>query len=254
VSQQPASSFTIYPAIDLRGGRVVRLRQGDFDREQVYGGNPAETASSFAAAGARWLHVVDLDGAVEGEPRQGEAIASILRSVGRVGPDGGVRVQVAGGIRTSANVAAALRAGATRVVLGTAALRDPGWVAAMVERHGSDRIAVALDVRNGEAIGDGWAADSAGIPALRVVTDLEATGVRTFIATAIDRDGLLGGPDLGLLETIVGRTGAAVIASGGITDLDDLQAVRTIGCRGAVIGRALYDGTTNLAEALSAVG
>jgi phosphoribosylformimino-5-aminoimidazole carboxamide ribotide isomerase len=254
VSQQPASSFTIYPAIDLRGGRVVRLRQGDFDREQVYGSNPAETASSFAAAGARWLHVVDLDGAVNGEPRQGGAIASILRSVGRVGSDEGVRVQVAGGIRTTAAVAAALKSGATRVVLGTAALRDPRWVAAMVEGHGSARIAVALDVRDDEAVGEGWRGGAVGVPVLEAIADLEAAGVRTFIATAIDRDGLLGGPDLALLEMLVRRTKADVMASGGITNLDDVRAVRAIGCRGAVIGRALYDGTIDLAEALSTVG
>jgi phosphoribosylformimino-5-aminoimidazole carboxamide ribotide isomerase len=256
VSQQSESSFTIYPAIDLRGGRVVRLRQGDFDREQVYAEDPAGTASSFAAAGACWLHVVDLDGAVAGEPRQGAAVASILESVsqsGRADPDRAVRVEVAGGIRTAATVAAAIQAGASRVVLGTAALRDPRWVATMVERHGSAWIAVALDVRNGEAVGDGWRAGAIGVPAREAMTDLEAAGVRTFIVTAIERDGLLSGPDLALLETLAHRTKADLIASGGIASLDDLRAVREIGCRGAVIGRALYDGTIDLAEALAAV-
>jgi phosphoribosylformimino-5-aminoimidazole carboxamide ribotide isomerase len=235
----------------------VRLRQGDFYREQVYGNDAAETASAFAGAGAHWLHVVDLDGAVAGEPRQGAAVAAILEGVRRAnrpGTDSGVCVQVAGGIRTSAAVAEALRAGASRVVLGTAALRDPGWVAAMVEGHGPDRITVALDVRNDEAVGEGWRAGAVGVPVRKAMADLEAAGVGTFIVTAIDRDGLLGGPDLALLETLARRSEAELIASGGIANLDDLRAVRAIGCRGALIGRALYDGTIDLAEALAAAG
>ncbi|HEY8989355.1 MAG TPA: 1-(5-phosphoribosyl)-5-[(5-phosphoribosylamino)methylideneamino] imidazole-4-carboxamide isomerase [Candidatus Limnocylindrales bacterium] len=259
MSQQSESSFTIFPAIDLRGGRVVRLREGDFGREDVYGDDPAETASAFAAAGARWIHVVDLEGAVAGESRQGTSVAAILERVRGVQPGGAGRleppicVQVAGGIRTTEAVASALATGASRVVVGTAALRDPRWVATLVDAHGPERIAVALDIRNGEAVGDGWVAGAVGVPVGHAVMQLEAAGVRTFIATAIDRDGLLGGPDLALLEDLAGRTSAALIASGGIAHLDDLRAVRAIGCAGAIVGRALYEGAIDLAEALAAV-
>jgi phosphoribosylformimino-5-aminoimidazole carboxamide ribotide isomerase len=260
VSQRPESSFTIYPAIDLRGGRVVRLREGDFKRERVYANDPAETAASFAAAGARWIHVVDLEGALAGEPRQGVSVAAILGRIGTARRDGAelpqpaVRVQIAGGIRTTKAVASALESGASRVVLGTAALSDARWVATQVETHGPERIAVALDIRNGEAVGDGWVPGAVGVPIAEAITRLEAVGVQTFIVTAIDRDGLLGGPDLALLDDLAGRTQAALIASGGIADLEDLRAVRAIGCGGAIIGRALYEGVIDLAEAIAAVG
>jgi phosphoribosylformimino-5-aminoimidazole carboxamide ribotide isomerase len=226
----------------------------------VYGDGPAQTAAAFAAAGARWIHVVDLEAAVAGEPRQASSVAAILELVAGTGRDGAarlepaIRVQVAGGIRTTEAVASALGAGASRVVLGTAALRDARWVATLVDAHGPERIAVALDVRNGEAVGDGWVAGAVGVPVVEAITQLEAAGVRTFIATAIDRDGLLGGPDLALLEDLAGRTAAALIASGGIAHLDDLRAVRAIGCRGAIVGRALYEGAIDLAEALAALG
>lgn len=253
MSASAPSTFTLYPAIDLRGGRVVRLEQGDFAREQVYGEDPGLVARAFAAQGAAWIHVVDLDGARAGERRQGAAIEGIARSLAERPGGATVRLQVAGGIRTPAALADVLGAGASRAVLGTVALRDPEAVGRAVARHGPDRIAVALDVRDGLAIGEGWLPGVGGIPLADALARLTAEGVTTFNVTAIDRDGLLGGPDLALLAACVRSTDAAIVASGGIASLDDLRAVRSVGCRGAILGRSLYEGTIDLARALAAV-
>jgi phosphoribosylformimino-5-aminoimidazole carboxamide ribotide isomerase len=242
-------AFVILPAIDLREGRVVRLRQGDFAREQVYDDNPANAAREFASAGAEWIHAVDLDGARAGERRQSSAVAAIVAEVAPAG----VRVQVAGGIRTLDDIAAILESGADRVVLGTVALRDPELVRAAIDRHGPERIAVALDVRDGIAVGDGWVPGAVGVPVAEVQERLERAGVTTFIVTAIERDGLLGGPDLALLESIVRSTAGTVIASGGIRSVADLEAARAIGCRGAIVGRAIYDGRLELEVAIAAM-
>lgn len=242
------STFEILPAIDLRGGRVVRLRQGDFAREDVFDDDPAAAADRFARAGATWLHVVDLDGARAGEPVHGSTIAAILERVGDR-----PRVEVAGGLRTDEAIDAALAAGAARVVLGTAALRDPSIAARAVERHGTDRVAAAIDVRDGRAVGEAWARDAAGSALADTLEALARAGVTTFEVTAIDRDGLLGGPDLALLDQVVGLGAGRVIASAGIRTIDDLRAVRRIGCVGAIVGRALYDGSLDLADALAAL-
>lgn len=250
MSARLASTFTIYPAIDLRSGRVVRLRQGDFERESVYSDDPPGVAAAFATAGAVWIHVVDLDGALHGERRQPETIAAIVAALEVSGAP--TLLQIAGGIRSMTDVDAVLGAGAQRVVVGTAALADPAFVAEAIDRHGSGRIAVALDVRAGLAVGQGWVTDARGVPVDAALERLSAVGVTTFAITAIDRDGLLGGPDLALLERAAGSTDAAIIASGGIASLDDLRAVRRIGCVGAIVGRALYDGTLDLGTVLAA--
>ena len=244
------STFDLYPAIDLRGGRVVRLRQGDFTREQVYDDEPIAVARRFVAAGGSWIHVVDLDGARGGERRQAETIGSIVA----VARDTATRVQVAGGLRTQEAVAEVLAAGVDRVVISTAALRDPKFARQAAARHGSSRIAVALDVRDDVAVGDGWVPGAAGVPLDRALATLADVGVTTFAVTAIARDGILGGPDLDLLESCLRATDAAVIASGGIRSIEDLEAVRDIGCSGAIVGRAIYDGSLDLAEAISITG
>ena len=236
------------PAIDLRAGRVVRLQMGDFEREQVYAETPADVAAAFARAGPAGIHVVDLDGARAGEQRQSAAIGAIRDAL-----PPSARLQVGGGIRSEDAIDETLAAGADRVVLGTVALEDSEVVKRAIERHGRDRIAVALDVRDGLAIGHGWVAGAPGQPIDRAIATLEGTGVGTFVVTAIERDGLLGGPDLGLLERLLAMTAADVIASGGIATIDDLIAARAIGCSGAIVGRALYDGRLDLAEALSAL-
>lgn len=242
------TDVVILPAIDLRGGRVVRLRQGDFAQETAFSDDPVAVALMFAAAGARWLHVVDLDGARTGVPAHGDAVRAIVRAV-----EPGVRVEVAGGLRTESSVAELLdETGAARAVVGTAALRDPAFAARLIERHGADRIAAALDVRDGLALGEGWRAGAVGLGAVDALMTLADAGVRTFEATAIDRDGLLGGPDLDLLARLVALGRGTVIASGGIATVDDLRAVRAIGAGGAIIGRALYEGRLDLADALRA--
>jgi phosphoribosylformimino-5-aminoimidazole carboxamide ribotide isomerase len=243
------SAFEILPAIDLRGGRVVRLQQGDFARETVFGDDPVAVAESFAQQGARWLHVVDLDGARSGTSAHVEVIARIVAAV-----DPTVAVEVAGGMRSAADVERVLASGAARVVIGTAAIADPSFASGLVERHGSDRIVVAVDVREGQAIGHGWVAGAVGVPVPAALDALTAAGVTVFEVTAIARDGLADGPDLGLYRDLVGRVDGRVIASGGIRDGADIEAARAAGCAGVIIGRALYDGSLSLSAALAAVG
>jgi phosphoribosylformimino-5-aminoimidazole carboxamide ribotide isomerase len=240
--------FALLPAIDLRGGLVVRLSEGDFARETVYGTDPAEVARSFTAAGARWIHVVDLDGARDGTRRQTDAVARIVAAVGE-----GVACEVAGGLRDEAAVEVALSAGAARAVVGTAALRDPDLVARLVARFGPERIAIALDVRQGLAVGQGWVPGTPGTPVEDALTALADRGARTFIVTAIERDGLLAGPNLDLLGRMVEMGRGDVIASAGVSSLADIATVRALGCRGAIVGRAIYEGRLDLAAAVRSV-
>jgi len=240
-----ASGFVVLLAIDLRGGRVVRLQQGDFERETAYSDDPVEVATRFADAGARWLHVVDLDGARTGSPAHPEATRAVVSAVGDR-----VSVEIAGGLRDESAVASVLELGAARVIVGTAALRDPAFAGRLVARHGEDRIAAAIDVRDGRAVGQGWSSDAAGIDAAEAIERLAHVGVATFEVTAIDRDGLLEGPNLALYEGLVGLDRGSIIASGGITTMEDLRSVQALGCAGAIVGRAIYEGRLGLEEAL----
>jgi phosphoribosylformimino-5-aminoimidazole carboxamide ribotide isomerase len=242
-----ASGFNILPAIDLRGGRVVRLEQGDFARETAFSDDPVSVAQGFVAAGATWLHVVDLDGARSGVPVHGATVRRILTAVGD-----GVRVEVAGGLRDRASIAEVLAGGAARVVIGTAALRDAAFAGRLVADHGAERIVVAIDVRGGRAVGQGWAADAVGVDPAEAVRRLHDAGVTTFEATAIERDGLQEGPDLALYERLVVLDLGEIIASAGIATEAHLRAVREVGCTGAILGRALYDGRLDIRQALSA--
>lgn len=239
------AGFQLMAAIDLRGGQVVRLAEGDFARETVYGADPAETARRFAEAGSPWIHVVDLDGAKDGARRQTDVVARIVAAAGQ-----GVSCEVAGGLRDAEGVAAVLDIGAARAVVGTAALRDPGFVERLVARFGTERIAVALDVRDGLAVGQGWVPGASGVPVDTALAELSDRGARTFIVTAIERDGLLIGPNLELLSRMVALDRGDIVASAGISSLTDIEAVRKIGCSGAVIGRAIYEGRLDLAEAV----
>jgi phosphoribosylformimino-5-aminoimidazole carboxamide ribotide isomerase len=241
------ATFLLLPAIDLRGGRVVRLRQGDFARETAYADDPMAVASAFVEAGAKWLHVVDLDGARSGRPAHAAMIRTIVAAVGER-----ASVEVAGGLRSTGAVAEVLDAGAARAVVGTAALADPTFAAELVKAHGADRIAVALDVRDGLAVGAGWVPGASGTAIRTAIDRLAGEGVAWFEVTAIDRDGMMAGPDLELLALATGA-GARVIASGGIRSEVDLRATRAIGCAGAIVGRALYDGTLELAATLRAI-
>jgi phosphoribosylformimino-5-aminoimidazole carboxamide ribotide isomerase len=238
--------FELLPAIDLRGGRVVRLIRGDFAQETIYGDDPVAVATRFVDEGARWLHVVDLDGARDPAARQLDVVAAIVTGVGER-----ARVEIAGGLRTEASVGEVLAAGAARAVIGTAALADPGLAGRLVAAHGNQRIVVALDVRDGLAVGHGWSPGTPGVPVAEALARLEASGVTTFEVTAIDRDGTLHGPDLDLLAALVALLRGTIVASAGISSLDDLRAVRDLGCAGAIVGRALYEGHVRLAEAVA---
>ncbi|HEY5628742.1 MAG TPA: 1-(5-phosphoribosyl)-5-[(5-phosphoribosylamino)methylideneamino] imidazole-4-carboxamide isomerase [Candidatus Limnocylindrales bacterium] len=242
------AGFEILPAIDLEGGRVVRLMQGDFARETVYEHEPVAVAREFADAGATWLHVVDLDGAREGEPRQLELVAEIVAEV-----HGRIRVEVGGGLRTAEAVAGALGTGASRVAVGTAALRDPAFALGIVARYGPGRVVGSLDIRDGMAYGEGWRRGSEGVLATDALEMLSASGIDTFEVTAIDRDGLLGGPDVPLLRSLVRLGRGRIIASGGISSLDDVLAVQAAGCAGVIVGRALYEGRIGVHELINAI-
>jgi phosphoribosylformimino-5-aminoimidazole carboxamide ribotide isomerase len=241
------SGFELLPAIDLRGGRVVRLQRGDIELETAYSDDPVSVAVAFAAGGAEWLHVVDLDGARSGVPAHVATTQAIAAAVG-----GEIRVEVAGGLRTAAGLRRAFAAGASRVVLATAALRDPAFAKAAVNDHGADGVAVAIDVRDGRASGDGWVGSAGTTDAFEAIRRLGDVGVSTFEVTAIDRDGLLQGPDLDLLTRAVELGRGRIIASAGIASVEDIVAVRGIGCAGAIVGRALYEGQLSLRDALSA--
>jgi phosphoribosylformimino-5-aminoimidazole carboxamide ribotide isomerase len=223
----------------------VRLIEGDFERETDYGDDPVGVARGFATAGARTLHVVDLDGAREGSPLQLQVVAAIAAA-------GVARVEVAGGLRSAADVAAAFAAGADRVVVGTRAIDEPSFAAELVLRHGAARIVAALDVREGLAVGHGWRNGAPGVEADAALRALADAGVVTFEVTAISRDGRLEGPDIALLRRLVALGRGEIVASGGIGSLDDLRAVRDLGCAGAIVGRALYQGRVDLAEAVAA--
>ena len=234
------------PAIDLLGGRVVRLQRGAFDQQTTFSDDPGSVARLFVDDGARWLHVVDLDGARTGNPIHGPAIQSIVSATAR----SAASLEVAGGLRTAEACATALTSGAARIVVGTTALADPEFAARLVLAHGTDRVAVALDVRDGGAVGHGWVGGDDGIDLDWALESLLDAGVIWFEVTAIQRDGMLAGPDLSLLELALKHPRARIIASGGIRSVADLRTVRDLGCSGAIVGRALYDGTLDLATAL----
>lgn len=237
----------LFPAIDLLDGRAVRLYQGDYDRETVYNDDPVAQAIEFARAGARWIHVVDLDAARSGTPRNRDVIAAIAAAVE-------VPIQTGGGVRSEAAADALFDAGVARVVLGTAALEDPALVAALASRV---PVAVGLDARGREVAVRGWEQGS-GRDLLDVAREFADVGVEALIVTEIGRDGTLEGPDVDGLGEVLEATELPVIASGGVGTIDDLRALdalRSAGRRlsGAIVGRALYEGAFTLADALAAV-
>lgn len=237
----------LIPAIDLLGGRVVRLAQGDYDRVTVYGDDPVATARRWAGEGATRLHLVDLDGARAGRPIQAALIARIVAAAG-------VPCQVAGGLRDAQAVATALGTGADRAILGSALVRDPSLARILIERHGPEAIVAAIDVRDGRALGDGWVPGATGTPALELIAALAAAGVRWFAVTAIAKDGLLDGPDLDLLlQAQATAPEGHIIASAGVSSLADIQALAARGHAAAILGRALYERTLALPEALALV-
>ncbi len=235
--------FTLYPAIDIRDGRAVRLTQGRSDEETVYGEDPVEVARGFAATGTTWLHVVDLDAAFTGEPRNRHLIERIVDETG-------CRVQASGGVRTLADVEAALVYGAERVVLGTMALKDPSFVQRVLDAVGP-RVAVGLDARGTTLQARGWTEEAGDLfEALEAFT---AMGVPRFVYTDVARDGMLAGPNIEMLQRVADATSAQVTASGGVSSLEDLAALAACHERvdAAIVGKALYSERFTLAEALS---
>jgi phosphoribosylformimino-5-aminoimidazole carboxamide ribotide isomerase len=237
----------LYPAIDIRGGQAVRLLQGDYDRETAYDADPVDAARRWAGDGAEFLHVVDLDGAKAGSPRNLEAVRRIAAAVE-------CPIQVGGGLRDAASLAAVREAGASRVVIGTAALRDPEFLDRAVQEHGAD-IVVSIDARAGEVSLEGWT-EGGGREATEVAAELGERGVQRFLFTSIDVDGTMEGPAIDELNGVAEATGAQVIASGGVGNLSDLELLARVAApnvEGAIVGRALYEGRFSVAEGIAAL-
>ncbi|MCX7848079.1 MAG: 1-(5-phosphoribosyl)-5-[(5-phosphoribosylamino)methylideneamino]imidazole-4-carboxamide isomerase [bacterium] len=235
----------IIPAIDLRGGKCVRLQQGDAARCTEYSGDPVGVARGFRGAGALWVHVVDLDGAFEGKRRHMEVVRAIIRETG-------LQVELGGGIRTLADIRECVEAGVKRVVLGTAAYRDTELVVAAVKEYGG-MVAVGIDARGGRVAVGGWLEDT-GTPVLAFAERMAATGVRTLIYTDIAVDGMLAGPDYTTLSALCALGDVGIIASGGIGRLDHVRALKALKPRapdGCIIGRALYTGAVDLGAAIA---
>lgn len=234
----------LYPAIDIRNGQVVRLSQGEAERQIVYGHDPVAVAQRFVAQGAEWIHVVDLDRAFG----SGDNVESVRRIVAAVGRQ--VRIQLGGGLRSLPQVREGLDLGVARVVVGTSAVLDPAFVPAAIAEAGTARLAVGVDARDGMVAVRGWTETSTQ-RAEDLVRRVSADGVETVIYTDVSRDGMLQGADVaGALA--LQRGGTRIIASGGVSSLADVRAVRDAGLAGAIIGRALYEGRFDLAEALEA--
>jgi phosphoribosylformimino-5-aminoimidazole carboxamide ribotide isomerase len=237
--------MTIYPAIDIKGGRCVRLTQGRADRETVYADEPVKAAADFQAAGATWVHVVDLDGAFAGEPQNLAAVQAIVAL--------GLKVQFGGGLRSRAAVEQALGFGVSRVVIGTRAAEEEGFVAELVQAFG-ERIAVGIDARNGRVAVKGWV-DTTGTEALALARRMDALGVRTLVHTDISSDGTLTGPNFAAQEALLAAVKCNVIASGGVGGREDvLRFLETKKRRpnldGVIIGKALYEGRVALGDLL----
>ena len=236
----------LYPAIDLKDGQCVRLLRGDMAAATVFGDDPAAQAATFVDAGCRWLHLVDLDGAFAGAPRNADAVEAILARVD-------VPTQLGGGIRDLPTVELWLDRGVARVILGTAAVRDPDMVRQAASAF-PGRIAVGIDARAGRVAVEGWA-EATALDATDLARRFEDAGVAALIYTDIDRDGAMQGPNVAATDALARAVSIPVIASGGVSSLDDLKALKSTGTiAGAISGRALYDGALDLKEALAALG
>ena len=232
----------IYPAIDLRGGKVVRLKEGDPARMTSYSDDPAEMAKRWIDAGSTWLHVVNLDGAFgESDNANRAALEAILKL--------GVRVQFGGGMRSLESIEAALSLGVNRVILGTIAIEQPDIVRDALTRFGAQRIAVGIDARDGLVRTRGWK-DNSGVPAIDLALQMSSFGLGTVIFTDVSRDGLGSGLNIPATRELSEKSGLGVIASGGVHTIDDVKAAKDAGLSGVIIGRAIYDGTVDLNEAL----
>ena len=237
-------SITIYPAIDMRGGNCVRLLQGDYNQETIYGDSPFDMARKFASDGAAWIHMVDLDGAKDGKRVNDRFVTQAAKELN-------VNVQIGGGIRSEQDILHYLENDVDRVIIGSIAVSNPEFAIDMIRKYGN-RIAVGIDAKNGFVATHGWL-DTSKVKAVELGKRFAEAGAETFIFTDIATDGTLAGPNLAAVCELAEATGKSVIASGGVSSLDDLQALRSVaekGISGAIVGKALYEKRFTLKEAL----
>lgn len=233
----------LYPAIDLKGGRCVRLTQGLFDNVTVYSDTPAATAALWESKGATFLHLVDLDGALAGRSVNEPAIRGIIERVS-------VPVQIGGGIRTLEAAKALLKLGAARVIVGTKAVENPGFIRELIESFGPEKIVAGIDAKDGMAAVEGWEKISR-VSAVSLCMQMKEYGVRHVVYTDISRDGMLSGPNISATKKLKEETGLDIITSGGVSCMEDLQNLYRQGIEGVIIGKALYENRIDLAEAVS---
>lgn len=240
-------SFTIYPAIDMRGGKCVRLLQGDYNKETVYGDSPFEMAKQFADAGADWIHMVDLDGAKDGKRVNDTYVIEAAQKLN-------AKVQIGGGIRSEADILHYLENGVSRVIIGSIAISNPEFAIEMIKKYGG-KIAVGIDAKDGYVVTHGWL-ETSEMKAVDLGKRFADAGAETFIFTDIATDGMLSGPNLAAVELMAVETGKSVIASGGVSQLADLTALKALndkGVSGAIVGKAIYEGRFSVVEALKEV-
>lgn len=229
----------LFPAIDIRDGNCVRLIQGDYDQETIYGDSPTKMALEWERQGAEYLHLVDLDGAKTGASLNAEAIRDVAQAVS-------IPVQVGGGIRSMAMIDGHIESGVRRVIIGTAAIQNPDFLKAAVDKYG-DQVAVSIDARGGYVATDGWT-ETSDVKATDLLLKLEKIGVQTVVYTDILKDGMLQGPNFRELQLVDEATSIDVIASGGVTTKADIRKLKDMDMYGAIIGKALYDGNLKLAD------
>jgi len=237
-------TFTLYPAIDMRGGKCVRLLQGDYDKETIYGDSPFDMAKSFVEQGAKWIHMVDLDGAKDGKRVNDQFVIDAAKKLA-------VKVQIGGGIRQEEDIVHYLENGVTRVILGSVAVSNPEFAMEMIRKYGKG-IAIGIDAKNGLVATHGWLSTSE-VKAVELGKRFAEAGAETFIFTDIATDGMLSGPNIEAIEEMALATKKEVIASGGVSSIEDLKRLKEIhsnGVGGAIIGKALYEGRFTLEEAL----
>lgn len=241
-------SFVIYPAIDMRGGKCVRLVQGDYDQETVYGDSPFDMAKSFVEQGAEWIHMVDLDGAKDGQRVNDTFVIEAAQKLN-------AKVQIGGGIRTEEDVLHYLNNGVDRVIIGSLAVKEPDLVKEWLRTYG-DKIAIGLDAKNGFVATHGWL-ETSSVKAVDLAKEFAEAGAETFIFTDIANDGMLSGPNTEATAELARETGKRVIASGGVSSLDDLRALAAFkkdGLSGAICGKSIYTGRFTVKEALEVAG
>lgn len=237
-------TLTIYPAIDMRGGNCVRLLQGDYDKETIYGDSPFDMARAFAVDGAEWIHMVDLDGAKDGKRVNDRFVIEAAKQLN-------VNVQIGGGIRSEADILHYLENGITRVIIGSIAVSNPEFAIEMIQKYGK-QIVVGIDAKNGYVATHGWL-NTSEVKAVELSKRFADAGAETFIFTDIATDGTLSGPNIAAVCEMAEVTGKTVIASGGVSSLADLRALHAEGVKGAIVGKALYENRFTLKEALDEV-